>query len=194
MTNPVRRPLRADAERSVQAILEAAERVLSNDPNASMEQIAVAAGVARTTIHRRFSNRQALIDALARSAAERLSGAVDDGRPETAPPLVALHRITANVLAVKGAWAFALGVPAEAGSAAAHLHDDVARHCLTVLGRAQDAGIIAADADLHWARRVYYALLAATLQSPPEDADLDVDALAARIVDTLLRGAGTRAA
>ncbi|MFB7251905.1 TetR/AcrR family transcriptional regulator [Microbacterium sp. NPDC056234] len=192
MTISARRPLRADAERSVQAILEAAEHVLSTEPNASMEQIAGAAGVARTTIHRRFANRQALLDALALSAAERLASAVDEGRPDTAPPLVALHRITANVLEVKGAWTFALGVPAEAGSTASRLHKDIAQHCLVVLGRAQDAGLIAEDADLRWARRVYYALLAATLQSPSEDAELDVDTLAARIVDTLLNGAGPR--
>ncbi|MDG4862728.1 helix-turn-helix domain containing protein, partial [Streptomyces sp. T-3] len=62
------RPLRADAERSVRVILEAAERVLAADPAASMEHIAEAAGVARTTVHRRFANRQALVDALADSA------------------------------------------------------------------------------------------------------------------------------
>ncbi|MGW0436862.1 helix-turn-helix domain-containing protein [Micromonospora sp. NPDC003197] len=67
------RSLRADAERSVRAILEAAERVLAEEPGASMEQIAAAAGVARTTIHRRFANRQALIDALASSAARQLA-------------------------------------------------------------------------------------------------------------------------
>ncbi|MGO4427746.1 TetR/AcrR family transcriptional regulator, partial [Streptomyces sp. MCAF7] len=45
------RPLRADAERTMTAILEAAERTLSRDPAATMEQIAEAAGVARTTVH-----------------------------------------------------------------------------------------------------------------------------------------------
>ncbi|HEY9379181.1 MAG TPA: TetR family transcriptional regulator, partial [Jiangellaceae bacterium] len=53
------RPLRADAERSVRAILEAAERVLADDPSASMEQIAEAAGLARITVHRRFASWQA---------------------------------------------------------------------------------------------------------------------------------------
>ncbi|WP_017236333.1 TetR/AcrR family transcriptional regulator [Streptomyces sp. SS] len=183
-------PLRADAERSVRAILEAAERVLAEDPGASMEQIAVAAGVSRTTIHRRFAHRQALVEALATSAARQLAQAVDDGRPDTAPPLVAMHRITANVLQVKGAWAFALGLPEDPESEAAALQQDIARRCIAVLKRAQDAKLIDEAADLDWVRRVYYALIGESLHG---DADgTDADTLAARIIDTLLHGAGPR--
>src|ERR1044072_6878361 len=97
------RALGADAERSVRAILEAAERVLAEDPGAPMEQIAEAAGLARTTVHRRFANRQALIEALAASAKQQLTDAIDDAHLDTAPPLAALHRATANTLRVKGA-------------------------------------------------------------------------------------------
>ncbi|WP_394816476.1 TetR/AcrR family transcriptional regulator [Streptomyces lancefieldiae] len=183
------RSLRADAERSVRAILEAAERVLAEEPGASMEQIAAAAGVARTTIHRRFANRQALIEALASSAARRLAQAVDDGRPDTAPPLVAMHRITANVLQVKSAWAFALELPTDPDSEAVALHQDIARRCITVLKRAQDDKLIDEAADLDWVRRVYYALIGESLRG---NADADPDALATRIIDTLLHGARPR--
>ncbi|MET7370678.1 helix-turn-helix domain-containing protein [Streptomyces sp. NPDC005566] len=189
MNKSTERTLRADAERSVRAILEAAEQVLAEEPGASMEQIAAAAGVARTTIHRRFASRQALIEALATSAARRLAQAVDDGRPDTAPPLVAMHRITANVLQVKGAWAFALELSADPESEAALLHQDIARRCTTVLERAQADKLIDATADLDWVRRVYYALLGESLRG---NDDADPDTLAARIVDTLLHGAGPR--
>lgn len=192
MSETAARPLRADAERSVRAILEAAERVLSKDPGASMEQIAAAAGVARTTIHRRFAHRQALIDALASSAARQLVEAVEDGRPDTAPPLVALHRITANVLEVKGAWAFALELPADPGSEAAALHEDIGRRCITVLERARADKLIDEATDLHWVRRVYYALLGESLRGSPDDTGIDTDTLAARVIDTLLHGAGPR--
>ncbi|WP_406284330.1 TetR/AcrR family transcriptional regulator [Streptomyces sp. NBC_00209] len=186
------RPLRADAERSVRLILEAAERLLSKDPGASMEQIAAEAGVSRTTIHRRFAHRQALIDALALSAARQLAQAVNEGRPTTAPPLVALHRITANVLEVKGAWTFALSLPATPGTEAAGLHEDMARHCVTVLERAREDHLIDAASDLHWLQRVYYALLGETLHGNPEDPVTDPDALAARVVETFLHGARAR--
>ncbi|MER6624018.1 MULTISPECIES: TetR/AcrR family transcriptional regulator [unclassified Streptomyces] len=191
MSETAGRSLRADAERSVRAILESAERVLAEEPGASMEQIAAAAGVARTTIHRRFANRQALIEALASSAARQLARAVDDGRPDTAPPLVAMHRITANVLQVKSAWAFALELPADPDSEAAALHQDIARRCIAVLERAQADKLIDEAADLDWVRRVYYALIGESLHGNTDGADPDT--LATRIIDTLLHGAGPRA-
>jgi AcrR family transcriptional regulator len=183
--------LRADAERSVRSILEAAERVLSADPAASMEQVAEAAGVARTTIHRRFANRQALLDAMAVTAMAQVSEAIEAGRPETAPPLVALHQITANVLRTKMSWQFALGQPATPGSAAAEAQHEVERRCLELLGRVRDLGVLDADTDLDWTRRVYYALIGESLHG--DDADSDADALATRVIDTLLHGAGPTA-
>ncbi|MFI6007153.1 TetR/AcrR family transcriptional regulator [Streptomyces sp. NPDC051366] len=190
------RPLRADAERSVRAILAAAERVLTENPGASMEQVAEAAGLTRTTVHRRFTNRQALIDALAAEAASKLAEAIEDARPGTAPPLIALHRATANVLRVKAAWGFALGPAAAQSEQAAQIHEEIARRCTALLGRIQAQGAIAPDADLEWVRRVFYALIGEALHSEDPttlDSGPDPDALAARIVDTLLHGVGPRA-
>ena len=115
------RALRADAERSARAILEAAERVLAEDAGASMEQIAEAAGLTRITVHRRFANRQALLEALSVSAMQQLLEAIQEARPNSAPALVALYRVTANVLRVKSAWRFTLNHDASLSEAAAAL-------------------------------------------------------------------------
>jgi AcrR family transcriptional regulator len=180
-------PLRADAERSVQAILEAAERVLSADPGASMERIAEAAGVARTTIHRRFATRESLIEALAVSAVRRIEEAVAAARPRTAPPLVALHQSTANILGVKLAWRFAV-TQISPGSPAAQIQRRVTAEGDLIMQRLQQAGLIRADTDLVWTRRVHRGLLDTAIS--PEEAETDPDLLAARIVETLLHGLG----
>lgn len=63
---PQGRPRHALQERVSAALLEAAARTLANHgEQASMNDAAVAAGVARATVYRYFPNRKALLDALA---------------------------------------------------------------------------------------------------------------------------------
>ncbi|MFD4401400.1 TetR/AcrR family transcriptional regulator [Nocardia sp. NPDC058499] len=187
------RPLRADAERTVRTILDAAERVLGRNPNATLEQIAEAAGVARTTVHRRFASRDDLIRTMAIEAWRRMDAAVDAARPHTAPPLVALHQATANVIAIKHGAAYALDRVGPADGEVADIRAAVFGKCDTALRRAQAEGIVPADADLDWVRRVYLALITETVHGDSEpDTPADPDTLARRVIDTLLHGvAGT---
>ncbi|WP_246257742.1 TetR/AcrR family transcriptional regulator [Amycolatopsis anabasis] len=180
------RPLRADAERTVRAILEAAERLLARHPTATMEQIAEAAGVSRATVHRRFATREALLDAMAESAIRQLKDAVDAARVETAPPLVALHQATVNVLRVKMGRRFAFRHLSPANPRVARLQAELSEQSDAWFRRMRDAGMLAQHVDPVWARRVYYALVNEAF----DDGEDDPDELATRIVRTLFNGVG----
>ncbi len=61
---PRARRRRADAQRSIDAIVEAARTLLIERPDASMEEIADTAGVSRQTVYAHFSSRDALMAAV----------------------------------------------------------------------------------------------------------------------------------
>src|SRR5215207_1032726 len=68
---------RADAERSIAAILDAAAHVLAQQPQASVEAIAKAAGISRQTVYVHFPSRDVLLSALIDRASDRVAAALD---------------------------------------------------------------------------------------------------------------------
>ena len=93
-TRPTRpaRPQRADARRNVAAILDAAVLCLTRNPDASIAEIAEAAGVGRVTVYGHFKTRPDLVDAvLVRTVAE--ADAVLDATDTTGDPSAALVRL-----------------------------------------------------------------------------------------------------
>ncbi|OHV28969.1 MULTISPECIES: TetR/AcrR family transcriptional regulator [Pseudofrankia] len=90
--SPPTRRRRSDARRSVEAILNAARTVLGERPDASMEDIATAAGVTRQTVYAHFPSRDALIAALVEAARVQGLAALDAARLDSAPPAEALGR------------------------------------------------------------------------------------------------------
>lgn len=86
---PVRRR-RSDAQRNIDAIIGAARIVLGDRPDASMEDIAAAAGVTRQTVYAHFPSRDALILALIDAAGAETLAVIDAARLDTAPPAEAL--------------------------------------------------------------------------------------------------------
>ncbi|MFF0792906.1 TetR/AcrR family transcriptional regulator [Streptomyces spiralis] len=86
---------RADANR--RRILDVALAELLRDPDASMDQIARAAGVVRRTVYGHFPSREALISTLVDDAVQALAEAHAAGRAGVEEPAEALAR---SVLAI----------------------------------------------------------------------------------------------
>jgi AcrR family transcriptional regulator len=84
---------RADAERSIAAILDAAVEVLGERPEASMAEIAAAAGVARQTVYAHYDTRDALLTAVADRALAQAVAAIEAAEPERGDPVEALDRL-----------------------------------------------------------------------------------------------------
>ncbi|GAA4907308.1 TetR family transcriptional regulator [Stackebrandtia albiflava] len=79
--------------RTRRAILDAAVAVLARDSTASVGDIAVAAGVGRTTVHRYFAERSDLINAIAADLLEKVHNAVDRARIDEGSAVEALGRV-----------------------------------------------------------------------------------------------------
>src|ERR687891_1271959 len=88
-----RRRRRADAERSIAVILDAAVEVLSERPAASVEEIARAAGLAGQTVYAHYPSREALLDAVMHRAVAQTGAAIEAAEPDRGSPAEALHRL-----------------------------------------------------------------------------------------------------
>ncbi|MFI1373335.1 TetR/AcrR family transcriptional regulator [Streptomyces longwoodensis] len=86
---------RADLNR--RRILDVALAELLRDPDASMDQIARAAGVVRRTVYGHFPSREALISTLVDDAVEALAAAHAAGRGGVADPAEAVARSVLSV-------------------------------------------------------------------------------------------------
>jgi AcrR family transcriptional regulator len=84
---------RADAQRSITAILDAAIAVLGERPKASMSEVAAAAGVSRQTVYAHYPSREALLEAVRTRALEQAVIAIDAAEPERGEAVAALDRL-----------------------------------------------------------------------------------------------------
>jgi TetR/AcrR family transcriptional repressor of mexCD-oprJ operon len=81
-------------------ILQAAARLLAEDPSASMQAIADAAGVSRPTVYRRFPSRDELIDAIRNEALAEVLERLEAAAASQEPAAGALERLIRELAGV----------------------------------------------------------------------------------------------
>ncbi len=98
-------------DRTRRAILGAAASVLARDRAATLAEIAEAAGVGRSTLHRHFADREELVAAAVEDSLTALGQSVEDAALAHGPPLEAMRRLVAAMAGVGDRLLFLFGDP-----------------------------------------------------------------------------------
>jgi AcrR family transcriptional regulator len=161
------RRLRADAERSISAILDAAVDVLAERPDASIGQIALAAGVARQTVYAHYESREALLGAVADRALAKAVAAIDAAEPERGAPAEALDRLVRAWWETVERHARVLEALAQAFPHAAELHEfhsPILERLERLVRRGQRAGDFDRRLPVGWVAVAFLALMHAAAE------------------------------
>jgi len=183
-------PRRRDAARNVGAILDAAQALFRRDPDASMTEIAKAAGLGRVTVYGHFESREHLVEALlvrATGEAERIVADAELDRGPATEALVRLVRTSWRTLDQhRGVHAVAQrSLPPE--QLRRH-HRGVLDHVDRLVARGQASGELRDDLPRDWLVSVAYALLhnaADEVDAGRLDADAAGDVLVATLTSAL---------
>jgi AcrR family transcriptional regulator len=181
-------PRRADAQRNLARILDAAVEELAEDRDASMTAIARRAGVVRATLYAHFPTREALVAAVTDRAIAESSAAIAAAEPEVGPPAAALERVVATAWRMLGRYHALVAINADLGPERLRaLHEPVLGLIGPLLERGRRGGAFAADVPLHWQLTVVLELIHAA--SREVSAGRLSDAVAERALLTSVAGA-----
>lgn len=145
------RPLRADAQRNRERLLDAAVRAFSHEaPDVTLDAIAKDAGVGIGTLYRHFPTREALVEAAYRNELARLCDAAPD-LLETLPPDQALRMWMdrfVDYMTTKRGMADALrAVIASGGNPYSESRDRLLAAITTLLEAGAAAGTVRSDVE-----------------------------------------------
>ncbi|MET8637426.1 TetR/AcrR family transcriptional regulator [Streptomyces sp. NPDC004096] len=179
--------MRADAARNLAALLRTGARLLAENPSTSLSAIALEAGVDRTTAHRRFATREALLAAVFQAKLDASEHVLDEARLTEAPVAVALHRYVEGIVPVSREWPVDTRRMMREDPDADSRRQELSARLDAFVRRAADEGFLRPGIPLGWARAVLDQLVDSAAHrfpelEPPQAADL--------VVDAFLRGVG----
>ncbi|MCG5214661.1 TetR/AcrR family transcriptional regulator [Streptosporangium sp. KLBMP 9127] len=147
-----RRRRRADADRSASEILRATKEVLAEQPHASVEEIAAAAGVSRQTVYAHFKTREALISAVLDDITAEAAAQMDAAQLDREPAVDALLRLLDISWRTLQRYPLLLTVstPATPDAADAERHEPVFDHLERILSRGRQSGEFASSLPTPW--------------------------------------------
>jgi len=173
-------------------ILDAAAEVLARRPDATLQSIANAAGISRTTIFNKYPTRDALLDALAVDTLMRI-GHVMAQVPSEEPSgrldefIETLAEITAGLMPLGPRTTFVRLVPGHGNDLDDHWAD-VATPLAIYIGEAQAHGLLRGDQPARWLVASYIGLLFAAWDEVGQG-ELGATQAARLVVESWMSGA-----
>ncbi|PNG17097.1 TetR/AcrR family transcriptional regulator [Streptomyces cahuitamycinicus] len=145
--------------RTRRAIVDAAVTLLAGDPTASLGDVATAAGVGRTTVHRYFPERSDLLAAISSDVLDKVEAATERARLDDGPAAEALERLCQEYFELGDGLTLMFDTPQLANWSDWDEETPADRHFLHTVRRGHAEGSI--DAELHeeWVRNLVWALL-----------------------------------
>jgi AcrR family transcriptional regulator len=157
---PERRPRRADAERSVAAILDAALDGLAGDPDVSMSEIARRAGVSRATAYVHFPTREALVTAVTERAIADVAAVLATAEPASGGAADALRRVLVAAWRELDRFHALVAINAHLPREEFHrLHVPVLTHLAPLIARGQEDGTFRAEVPVAWHLSMLLAII-----------------------------------
>jgi len=171
------------------SLLDVAAEVLVADPAASLAEVAEAAGIGRTTLHKHYATRDGLVCAVGHRAIDLWEQAVE-GAGGSDDPDGGLRALTAAMIPIGPQLAFLWRTPVfdHVGELDARWHA-VEERCQDALKRGQDRGVLTAGVPGWWLLQTFYSVVYVAAESVRAGklASLDAPDLA---LGTFLRGLG----
>ncbi|MFD6033687.1 TetR/AcrR family transcriptional regulator [Streptomyces griseoincarnatus] len=177
---------RADALRNIDAIVQAAAECLGRNPEASLSEIARAAGVGRVTLYAHFASRAEVVDAAMSRAIDRGNEALD-AVDLTGDPLLALARyVDVSWHLVDQARALLVAAQRELPPGRIReLHSGPAARVETLIARGRAEGAFRTDLPIAWLVNVLHSIMHSAAEEI-RAGRLSSDRAAAHITATVL--------
>jgi AcrR family transcriptional regulator len=152
---------RADAERNIAAIIDAASDLFGRGQSPSMGEVASAAGVRRATLYGHFPSREELIDAVITQAIAHTDEVLTALALDRDSADVALERLVRTSWPILDRFRRLRTVAvAELGPERLRRHHDrTLHHVGQLIRRGQDDGLFRTDLPLDWLVTTFYAVL-----------------------------------
>jgi len=183
-----KRRQRSDARES--AVLDAAVRTLAERPDASMDEIARAAGVSRQTVYAHYPSREALIDAVTQQAGAEFTVLFDSLELDHLPPPQALTKLLELGWQVAGRYPFLWWQPAVSADKDEERHGPILERMVDIVRRGQASGDFDSSVPAQWLMSAVLALGRVT-EDEVKSGRMTVDQATAAIQRGVLRLLGT---